>query len=289
MIRTIKRRLRRYDPLATPAGVRAVCEELRSRLPTIIPRTEKQLFSLLNAVKHTGRYSATETGKGRPPNWDRQTLMSVSHHLAAILERETGGRVSVSSFVGIYLRVLHFPADIVASIEKGQVNLQEATLLARLTHTRLQTDSNSARAIRRRVLKAHLDSGGSQNQLRMRVREILGESAIISSETLAVGMQRSDALLEVDPEDVRHLFFETMKDLFYAIRRFDPEELDETDIAEFMASADLLSNTIHGIEQRIKTRTQPRKQIQGFSPEPEQKQQPVVERDAEGRIIYRFK
>lgn len=288
-MRTLRRRARRNDPLATPAGVRGVCDELRQRLPGIIPNQDKQLFSLLNAVRHVGRYSATETGKGRPANWGRETLLQVSRHLSAILERETGGRVSVSSFVGLYLRLLRFPADVLSALERGELNLQEATLLARLTHGRLQTDSNSARAVRRGVIQAHLASDGSQNRLRIHVQELLGESAILSSETLAVGVQKADALLEVDPEDARHLFFEMMKDLFYAIRRFNPEDLDEADIEEFMVSADLVSNTIHGIEQRIKKRSQTKKQLETFAQEAEKAQKPLVEKDAQGRIIYRFK
>jgi hypothetical protein len=288
-MRTTRRRARKHDPLATAVGVRGVCDELRQRLPDIIPNQDKQLFSLLNAVRHVGRYSATETGKGRPANWERETLLQVSRHLSAILERETGGRVSVSSFVGLYLRLLHFPADVLSALERGEINLQEATLLARLTHGRLQTDSNSARAVRRRVIQAHLASDGSQNRLRIQVQELLGESAILSSETLAVGVQKADALLEVDPEDARHLFFEIMKDLFYAIRRFNPEDLDEADIEEFMASADLVSNTIHGIEQRIKKRSQPKKQLEAFGQEAEKAQKPLVEKDAQGRTIYRFK
>lgn len=288
-MRTTRRRARKADPLATPAGVRGICDELRQRLPGIIPNTDKQLFSLLNAVRHIGRYSAAETGKGRPARWDRETLLEVSHHLGAILERETEARVSVSSFVGLYLRLLHFPTDVLSALERGELNLQEATLLARLTHSRLQTDSNSARALRRRVIQAHLASDGSQNRLRMQVRELLGESAILSSETLAVGVQKADALLEVDPEDARHLFFETMKDLFYAIRRFNPEDLDETDIEEFMVSADLVSNTIHGIEQRIRKRSQPKKQFEAFAQGAEKEQKPTVEKDAKGQLTYRFK
>ena len=37
--------------------------------------------------------------------------------LSAILERETGGRVSVSSFVGLYLRLLRFPADVLSALD----------------------------------------------------------------------------------------------------------------------------------------------------------------------------
>jgi hypothetical protein len=288
-MRTRQRRARSLDPLATTAGVRGVCEQLRRRLPAVIPSADKELFSLLNAVRHLGRYRANETRKGRPPRWDRDTLLEVSRHLSAVLERETNARVSVSSFVGLYLRVLHFPADVVSALERGEINLQEATLLARLSHGRLGTDSNAARALRRRVLKSHLETGGSQNRLRMQVQEVLGESALISSDTLSLGLRKADALLEVDPEDARHLFFETMKDLFYAIRRFDAEELEEADIDEIMSLADSLSSTIHAIWQRVRARKEPKKQFGGFAREAERGQSPAIETDAEGRIIYRFK
>jgi hypothetical protein len=176
-------------------------------------------------------------------------------------------------------------------IGRGEVNLQEAMLLSRLNHKKLRTDSNTARSIRRHVIDAHLDSNGSQNQLRVRVREMLGETGIVSGETLAVGIVKADSLLEVDPEDLRHLFFETMKELFYALREFNPEDLDEADIDEIMTSADLLSGTIHSIKQRIKARTQTKKPIEGFfkEKEPEQDQRPIVEKDAQGRLTYRFK
>jgi hypothetical protein len=286
-MRTSRRRTRSFDPLATPAGVRDVCAQLRARLPAIIPESDKQLFSLLHSVRHVNRYSSTDTNRGRPARWERETLLEVARHLAAILERETNGRVSISSFVGLYLRILHFPADVTSALERGEINLQEAMLLARLTHERLQTDARAARTIRRQVLKAHLETSGSQNQLRLRVQEMLGESAIVTSETLAAGVQKADTLLTVDPEDIRHLFFETMKDLFYALRSFNPDDLDEADIDEFMAAADLLSNTIHAIERRIRERRPLRPPVPatGQAPEP---QPPIVERDAQGHITYRF-
>jgi hypothetical protein len=140
---------------------------------------------------------------------------------------------------------------VATALERGQINLQEATLLARLTHERLQSDARGARTIRQQVLKAHLEARGSQNQSRVRVREMLGESALITNETLAAGVRKADALLTVALEDVRHIFFETMKELFYALRSFNPDDLDEADIDEFMAAADLLSNTIHSIERRV--------------------------------------
>ncbi|MCI0666081.1 MAG: hypothetical protein L0220_33930 [Acidobacteria bacterium] len=289
-MKSARRRSRRFDSLATPDGVRRVCEQLRERLPDYIPKSDRKLFSMLNAVRHVNRYSATDTGKGRPANWERDLLLEVSRHLGAILERETGGRVSISTFVGLYLRVLHFPVDVSSALGRGEINLQEAMLLSRLNHNKLRTDSNTARAIRRHVIDAHLESNSSQNQLRVRVREMLGESGIVSGETLAVGIQKADSLLEVDPEDLRHLFFETMKELFFALREFNPEDLDETDIDEIMVPADLLAGAIHSIKQRIKARTQPKKAIEGFGveKEPEQGQRPIVETNAKGHTIYRF-
>jgi hypothetical protein len=52
----------------------------------------------------------------------------------------------------------------------------------------------------------------------------------------------------------------------------------------------MLSGAIHSIEQRIKSRTQMTKPLEGFSKEQESEkdQRPVVEKDAQGRITYRF-
>jgi hypothetical protein len=144
-------------------------------------------------------------------------------------------------------------------------------------------------AIREQMLRSHLQSRASQNQLCERVKEALGESGTVSSETLAIGMLKVDALLEVSPEDLRHLFFETMKELFYAIRSFEADDLTETDIDEFMTSADILSGTIHAIERRVSKRRQPKQALDGFvsKPEPE-KTVKAVKDPVTGRITYSF-
>lgn len=136
-MKTARRRRRRFDPIATPTGVRAICDQLRERCPELIPKSDKQFLAMLNAVRHVERYPATDTRGGRPSRWRRQDLLDVGRYLRAILERETSGRVSLSSFVGLYLRMLHFPADLQAVLEHGDLNFQEAMLLARLTPTRL--------------------------------------------------------------------------------------------------------------------------------------------------------
>src|SRR6185295_4054084 len=144
-------------------------------------------------------------------------------------------------------------------------NKQEALALARLTSESLQTTEAEAQQMRLKLLQSHLNALGSQNQLRERVKELLGENALISTETLALGLLKSDALLEVNAEDSRHVFFETMKELFFAIRKFDSDNLNEEDIEEFMAAADILTNTIHAIKLRITQRKNPKQATPGFS------------------------
>jgi hypothetical protein len=43
--------------------------------------------------------------------------------LEGIRERETSGRVSFSSSVGHYLRLLDFPSDVIEPLEKGEVKV----------------------------------------------------------------------------------------------------------------------------------------------------------------------
>src|SRR5918997_2997693 len=98
-MRATRRRHRTPDPLARPEAVRAVCEELRSRLPGVIPNSEKQLVRFLYAVRHVERRPATDTKRGRPSRWPREKLMEAASQLRGILQRETSGRVSVNSFI----------------------------------------------------------------------------------------------------------------------------------------------------------------------------------------------
>lgn len=214
-MRATRRRQRTPDPLARPESVRAVCEELRSRIPGVIPNSEKHLVRFLYAVRHVERRPATDTRRGRPSRWRREDLLSAAAHLRAVLFRETSGRVSLNSFLGQYLLILDFPSDVQDALSDGRVNLQEAAQLARLTAERLECSPAKAKSVRGELLGAHLIARGSQNSLRARVREILGEIVTVSSREMAGVVQKVDELLEVDPSDKRHLFYEEMKRFFY--------------------------------------------------------------------------
>jgi hypothetical protein len=67
---------------------------------------------------------------------------------------------------------------------------------------------------------------------------------------------RVDELLEVDPSDARHMFWEEMKRLFFAMREIEPEDLDEEIMDEFLKAMDGVSNVLHRLEKRRNARAQ---------------------------------
>jgi hypothetical protein len=250
-MRAARRRSRKADPLASLAAVREVCQRLHARMPDLIPAQERQLLRFLYAVRHVERHPATDTKRGRPARWPREVLLKAARELRSILECETSGRVSVNSFTGQYLPILHFPADVAQALAGGGVNLSEAAQLARLTPERLNYTPTEARQCRHEVLQAHLAVQGSQTRLRARVKEMLGEAKNeeISSEAMATVLAKADELLEVDPSDSRHVFWEEMKRIFFAMREIEPEDLNEEVMSQLMDAVDELSNALNRVEQ----------------------------------------
>jgi hypothetical protein len=254
-MRVTRRRQRTPDPLARPEAVRAVCEELRSRMPGVIPNSEKQLVRFLYAVRHVERRPATDTKRGRPSRWGREDLVSAASHLRAILGRETSGRVSLNSFLGQYLLILDFPPDVQDALADGRVNLQEAAQLARLTPERLGSTPAAALRTRGEILGAHVAVHGSQTRLRTRVREMLGESVGLDIPGgLASIASMVDELLDVDSSDARHMFWEEMKRLFFAMREVEPEDLDDETLDDFLKAVDQVSNVLQRIEKKRRAR-----------------------------------
>jgi hypothetical protein len=184
--------------------------------------------------------------------WPREKLVEAAAQLRAILERETSGRVSLNSFTGQYLPLLQFPSDVTNALASGQVNLQEAAQLARLTPRRLDCAPQEARGRRAEVLRQHLAVQGSQMRLRARVQELLGETerAEVSSGAMAAVVTKVDEMLEVDPSDARHMFWEEMKRLFYAMREIELEDLDDETMDDFLKAMDGVSNVLFRVERR---------------------------------------
>jgi len=216
------------------------------------------MMRFLFAVRHLERRPATDTRRGRPSRWSHENLMEAANQLRDILERETHGRVSVNSFIGQYLPILQFPSDVTDALLSEQINLQEAAQLARLTPERIGCSQKEALASREEILRDHLALHGSQTRLRARVKEFLGEnlSKAVSSENMTAVVARVDELLVIDPQDTRHLFWEEMKRIFYAMREIELDDLDEATMNEFMAAMDHISNVLFRIEKRRRRREQ---------------------------------
>lgn len=254
----MRRRRREQDDLASPKAVRAALDKLRARCPALYQASEKEIVRTLRAVRHVETYPATDTRRGRPGEFPREALLEVGRQLKAILERGTKGYISVQTFVGHYLPILEWPEDVVAALERGDINRMEAAQVARLTPHRLGLHWTQAAKVRRELVENHVRAGGSQNSLRARVRELLGELPAVTSEKMTEAVQMVDDLLRVNPEDNRHLFYEQMKDFFFALRDIQPDEIDDSTLDLLMQRADELMEVIHSIQRRRKqNRTAP--------------------------------
>jgi hypothetical protein len=75
----------------------------------------------------------------------------------------------------------------------------------------------------------------------------------LSTEEMSGILQKVDEMLEIDPSDKRHLFYEEMKRLFYAMREVQMEDIDDASLNESM-TADQLSNAIYRIELKRRQR-----------------------------------
>jgi len=248
-LKATRRRTRRPDPLASDGAVEAVLEQLSAALPDLIPQPRRNLCSLLNSVRGLYMRQPSETNRGRPARYTREQLLRVDSKLRELLARETS--ISVRSFVGQYLPILDFPQDVRDALGRGDVNLFEAHQLARLTARRLGGTEAEARTLRKKMLESHLLVQGSGTLLRARVKEVLGELREPDpTETEALAVGKADELLEADPLDASHLFFEELRMISRALRGIGPGEITDEDLAEIMPAVDQITLTLQKIERR---------------------------------------
>lgn len=244
-----KRRARHADPLASAPAVERVLDSLRASLPDLIPRSHKNLVALLNAVRGMYARPSTETKRGRRGRFAREDLLRVDSRLRELLARETS--VGVRSFVGQYLPILEFQGDVREALERGDVNLFEAHQLARLSARRLGSTEAEARARRRKLLESHLTKQEPGPRLRLRVMEALGELREPDpAQTEMAAVEKADELLEADPLDSSHLFFEELRMIGRALREVAPEEVTDKDLAEIMPAVDQITLTLQRIVRR---------------------------------------
>jgi hypothetical protein len=245
------RRPRRVDPLASPEAIRGVLCELRKRLPLAVPASESQTIKLLNAVRNIERHASKGTRRGRPSRWKRQDLLNVASQLRAILSRETKGRVSLNSFTGVYVRLLGFPRDVLRALETGDITLFEAAQLARLTEERLGSSAAEARRQRKEFLKTHSMTQGSQARLKARIDDRLGINLALGPQVPTdSAIELVDNLIEVDPYDSRHLFWEELRRISASLRNVRLEDVNERTLKELLPITERLSQTLDRIQKR---------------------------------------
>ena len=249
---TTRRRVRKPDPLASASEIRKVIDDLRRRCPELIPASDRGLFRLMNAVRHIERRPAGDSKSGRPGHFPREKLIEVSRHLKAALAKNYRDRISLSTFISFCLPILNYPPDILDALENGEVTRLEAAQLARLAPERLDVKPKKALAIRQEVLLNHLKMQGSQTQLRRRVAELVGDETIMTSENMAAAVGQVDDLLTVAEDDRRHLFYEQMKEFFFAMREIKPEEVDDQTLQEILEASDQLMEVIYKIRLKRK-------------------------------------
>lgn len=261
-MRANRRRPRKSDPLANPEAIRLILARLRELLPEVIPKSEKQLIKMLNAVRNVERRPASDTRRGRPSHWKRPDLIRVANHLRHLLDRETQGRVSLNSFISLYLRVLNFPEDILKGLVSGDINLFEAAQLARLIPERLHITSAMARSLRAELLHAHLMAQGSEARLRARVNESFGERVLPTGKDSGgdLGIGLVDDLVEIDPYDARHMFWEELRRIAFALHNVTPEDIDDKILEDFLSVSDQLSCVLARVEKRRQHRESQYKQ-----------------------------
>jgi hypothetical protein len=209
---------------------------------------------MLRSARHLQKYSASETGRGRPSNWKREDLIKVCAILNEILERETSSHISLSSFVDHYLRLLDFPADIIQPLLGGQINLFEAAQLARVTPERLGTPgAQEARRRRADLLSTHLQTNESGPGLRQRVKELLRASAEKAPATEVIEAELD--LEDFDPYDPTHLFWDQIKQLGFALRDIRPQDVTQEEIDELLRVSEPVLTVLSRIQRRKERRT----------------------------------
>jgi hypothetical protein len=245
-----RRRTRRKDPLASPEAVRHVMDQLRRKCPNILPSVEKQAMKMLESVRHYMLNPSVNESRGRPRRWPREDVAEVAENLRDILERKIGGRLSTSSFVSMYLPILRYPVDVTDALSANEINIREAAYLALLTPEKLECTTREAQQMRTGILKAHLQTKGSQESLRQRTKVALGLQSEVKPLQMKSGKQMADELIKKNAYDARHLFYEELQRLTEAMRQIEPNDLKGEALDAFLRQIGKLLNMLHRANKR---------------------------------------
>ena len=137
-----------------------------------------------------------------------------------------------------------------AAQSSGDINLFEASQLARLTPERLGTSPSQAKRTRSELLSTHLQARLSGERLRQRIAEIL---RVPSNEAGESPKNSPDLDLEdFDPYDPTHLFYDEIKRLGFALQDIRPEDLTDDLLEEYLRASEPLWAVLAEIQRRKK-------------------------------------
>jgi len=250
--------------------IKDVIKQLRAALPDIIPKSDKDLLSMLRAILYTERHPDIKTRRGRKSPWKEYELVKAASVLRGAIERGTK-RTSLRSFVEHYLLIPSFPEDVAQALENGEINLFEAEQLARLTHSRTGIPEEKMKKRRREMLRTHLQLGESGARLKARVDALLyyyehpeaifqqaPETPQYSPEILAAAEQLEaeieslhdapeSSIAGISPD---HFFYEYLQLITSYIPEIRPDEMSDAEMDRLMTLAEQLIHLLHTIHKR---------------------------------------
>lgn len=69
-----------------------------------------------------------------------------------------------------------------------------------------------------------------------------------------LGIDVVDELIEIDPYDTRHLFWEELRRIGFALCQVTPDDIDDKILDDFLSASDNLSNVLARVEKRRQQR-----------------------------------
>ena len=238
----MRRHHRNHDPFQTGEKFSELFELMKT---AACPdgTSDENFKKLLYAVQHFERQPLKESKAGRRPRFDSTFLFNASLKIKTVLQNETNERISLLRFVTTYLPIPGFPHDLQKALDRYQINLEEARILARINRRNLGAAvTRKPSEIRREIINTHLKRQGTQAELKKRVDERLSSTPKRQAATVAASVAALDAncdkLLEFDEFDTEHLLWEEIKGLVYLMREVDSSAIDDETTGQVLKDLD---------------------------------------------------
>lgn len=238
----MRRHRRNLDPYQTQEKFFELFERMKI---AVYPKgvADDDFRKLLYAIQYSERYPEKESNSGRRARFDATFLFNTSMKIKAILQNETGGRISLPRFTTTYLPIPNYPHDIQTALNNHRINLEEARILARINREALgDAVKRKPSEIRREIIDSHLKRQGTQLELKKRVDERLSTTPKKQAHNVAANVAVLDAsideLLEFNESDTEHLLWEEIKGLVYLMREVDSAAVDDETTEQVLKDLD---------------------------------------------------